>query len=87
MKIAAVCSHEAFLGLALAGVEILMKAESPDEAERLLRRLVENKETGVVLLSSDLAAGLGPLLREIRSRQALPVIVEFPSARGVKTAR
>jgi len=87
LRIAAVCSQEAFLGLALAGVEILMKAESPDEAENLLRRLVENKETGVVLVSSDLAAGLGPLLKEIRSRQALPVIVEFPSERGVKTTR
>lgn len=87
MKIAAVCSREAFLGLALAGVEILMKAESPDEAESLLRRLLENKETGVVLVSSDLAAGLGPLLKEIRSRQALPVVVEFPSERGVKTVR
>lgn len=85
MKIAAVCSRDAFLGLALAGVETLMKAESPEEAENLLRRLVEDKETGVVLISSDLAVGLRPLLEEIKIRQALPVVVELPTEAEVST--
>jgi len=76
-----VCRRAVRDGFALAGVSAL--TADGDEAAAVVRGLVEQPETGVILIEQELYRALPEELREILERRALPIVIPFPGpARG-----
>jgi vacuolar-type H+-ATPase subunit F/Vma7 len=72
-----VCRPASREGFALAGVRALPAGDAR-ECARLLARLVEEPEPGVLLVEDDLYRALPDELREQLERRAVPVVVPFP---------
>jgi vacuolar-type H+-ATPase subunit F/Vma7 len=75
-----VCRPGVADGFALAGVRSL-SAVDPGEASAVLGRLLEQPDTGVVLVEDTLYRGLSEGMREALERRGVPVVVRFPSPR------
>jgi vacuolar-type H+-ATPase subunit F/Vma7 len=76
-----VCRPASQEGFALAGVRAL-PARDARECGPLLEALVEESESGVLLVEDALYRELSDELRERLERRAVPVVVPFPGPRG-----
>lgn len=78
MRVFVLGHEDAVLGFWLAGVEGEILAD-PAQAVARLEELHRGGEVGLVVITSDLARGMGRQLEEFRSRYTLPIVLEIPA--------
>jgi len=82
MRVWIVGHSEAVLGFALAGVggrHVRTEAEAMSALEEAMRL----PDTGIVLVTKDVARMIQSRMDELKLRSTLPLIVEIPSPEGV----
>lgn len=82
MRIWIIGHPEAVLGFALSGVNGRVAATA-GEANAALDEALRMPDTGVVLVTKDVARLMQPRMDELKLRSTLPLIVEVPSPEGV----
>jgi V/A-type H+-transporting ATPase subunit F len=82
MKIWVIGHSDAVLGFALAGVGGRAVAGQV-EAEVALDEALRSPDTGIVLVTKDVARMIQPRMDGLKFRSTLPLIVEIPSPEGV----
>jgi vacuolar-type H+-ATPase subunit F/Vma7 len=60
----------------LAGVEGVVAGA--DQAENALEEIIGKKDAAVLLITNELAAGLGKRIRDINLNRPAPVVMEIP---------
>jgi len=73
---------EAVLGFALAGVNG-RQAETEADANRALDEALQMPDTGIVLVTKDIARMVKGRMDGLKLRSALPLVMEIPSPEGV----
>ena len=81
MKVWVIGHSEAVLGLALAGVNG-RAVRTEIEANNALDEATAMRDTGIVLVTKDVARLIPARMDELKLRSTLPLIVEIPSPEG-----
>jgi len=76
-RVRALCRPGIAAGFRLAGLDAVEARDASEGAKRLLD-LLEDADTGVVLLQEDFHDALSAAERRALARRALPLIVPFP---------
>ncbi len=82
MKVLVIGHPEAVLGFSLAGVHG-QAASTVEEANKALDDALASKETGIVLVTQDIAGMIQPRMDELKLHSTVPLVVEIPSPAGV----
>jgi vacuolar-type H+-ATPase subunit F/Vma7 len=83
MKIEVIGHPEAVLGFSLAGVGG-RGATSIPEANAALDEALCARDTGIILVTQDVARLIQPRMDELKRHSTLPLVVEIPSPDGVQ---
>jgi len=78
MKIVAVGGRSFVSGFMLAGIEGVEVVDSKQVLEEV-KRLMTNKEIGLILVSDALSKDVRNDLTDIRSKQPVPLVYEIPA--------
>lgn len=81
MKFRCIADEDTVRGFRLAGVDGVAVG-SPAEAEQAVRQAAENPDIGILILTDLVAAGIRPLVDEIRINRSRPLITEIPGPDG-----
>jgi len=81
VKFYCIADEDTVRGLRLAGVEG-KAVSSVTEARTALEEAVAQPDTGIVILTQQVATGLRPLLDSPRFERERPLIVEIPGPNG-----
>jgi V/A-type H+/Na+-transporting ATPase subunit F len=82
MKVIVIGDPEAVLGFSLAGVDG-RSAENGAEANEALDTALKSRDTGIVLVTKDVARMMQPRMDALKLRSTMPLVVEIPSSEGV----
>lgn len=84
MKIVSITDPATANGLKLAGVKEAHETDDSGEAEKILRRTLEEKEVGIIILTEKLAENMGENLDELKQKKTeiTPIIIEIPGKEG-----
>lgn len=86
MKIFCIADEDTVRGFRLAGVEGEAVA-TPAEAEKALRRAVDDGALGLLIMTDVIAAEIRPLVDDIRLGRESPLIAEIPGPDGPMRGR
>ena len=78
MRVVAVGSRVFVTSFQLAGMEGVI-VESPMDAITNIKKLLNSKETGLILVSDDISKTMRKELAELRTKKPIPLIFELPS--------
>ncbi|MFW5898684.1 MAG: V-type ATP synthase subunit F [Candidatus Saliniplasma sp.] len=82
-KVVVVGKEDMTLGFSLAGADDAYKFESEHRAVKILEKLIESPDVGVVLLSESIAEDIRDDLNRItKNKDLYPVIIEIPDKEG-----
>lgn len=79
-KLAAIGERESVLALSAVGVETFF-SDSPEEAEKLLRRLIKSGEYAAIFLTEQLLVSLSATVAEFHDLP-LPAVIAIPGVTG-----
>ncbi len=80
MKIVAVADPETALAFRLAGIEtVVLEKEEPIG---IIKKIITDKEIGLVLITERLAMRAGDKFKELINTVNLPLFIEIPDTRG-----
>jgi V/A-type H+-transporting ATPase subunit F len=82
MKVLVIGHPEAVLGFSLAGVHG-QAASTAEEANKALDDALASKETGIVLVTQDIAGMIQTRMDDLKLHSTVPLVVEIPSPAGV----
>jgi V/A-type H+-transporting ATPase subunit F len=82
MKVLVIGHPEAVLGFSLAGVHG-QAASTAEEANKALDDALASKETGIVLVTQDVAGMIQTRMDDLKLHSTVPLVVEIPSPAGV----
>ena len=82
MKVLVIGHPEAVLGFSLAGVQG-HAASTEDEVNKALDDAFASKETGIILVTQDVASLIQPRMDHLKLHSTVPLVVEIPSPAGV----
>jgi V/A-type H+/Na+-transporting ATPase subunit F len=86
MKILVIGSKEAVLGFSLVGVH--GKAVSTaSEADQALDDALSTTDTGIILVTEDVAELIAARMDQLKLRSTVPLVVEIPGPEGVRPDR
>ena len=86
MKILVIGNKEAVLGFSLVGVH--GKAVSTvNEADQALDEALSTDDTGIVLVTEDVAELIEARMEQLKLRSTVPLVVEIPGPEGVRPDR
>lgn len=68
-------------GMRLAGIDGIVLHEK-QEIIKELKRLLDDKDIGIILITELLAEKVEDIIRSIRLSKAIPIIVEIPDRHG-----
>ncbi|SNX53439.1 V-type ATP synthase subunit F [Thermoanaerobacterium sp. RBIITD] len=68
-------------GMRLAGIEGIVLHER-DEVLKELKRLISDKNIGIILITELLSSKIQDVIKEIRLKRTVPIIVEIPDRHG-----
>ncbi len=86
MKMIVIGHPQAVLGFSLVGVDG-MPATSPEEANRALDTALAAEDMGVILVTEDVAAQVGPRMDQLKQRSTVPLVVEVPAPGGPRSGQ
>lgn len=78
MRVVAVGSRVFVTSFQLAGMEGVI-VESPMDAITSIKKLLNSKEIGLILVSDDISKTMRRELAELRTKKPIPLIFELPS--------
>lgn len=78
MRVVAIGSRVFVTSFQLAGVEGII-IESPLDVMNNIKRLVNEKDVGLILVSDDISKPIRNELTELRSKKPIPLIFELPA--------
>ncbi len=78
MRVVAVGSRVFVSSFQLAGVQGII-VDSPMDAMASIKRLLNDNDTGLILISDDISKTMRRELTELRTKKPVPLIFELPS--------
>ncbi len=82
MKVLVIGHSEAVLGFSLAGV-YGQAVTTAEQANSALDAALASKDTGIILVTQDVARMLQARVEDLRLHSTIPLVVEIPSPAGV----
>jgi len=82
MKVLVIGHPEAVQGFSLAGVQG-QAASTAEEVDTALTKALASKETGIILVTQDVASLIQPRMDQLKLHSTIPLVVEIPSPAGV----
>ncbi|HAV78771.1 MAG TPA: hypothetical protein DCX53_15585 [Anaerolineae bacterium] len=82
MKVLVIGHPEAVLGFSLTGVRG-QAASTAEEVNQALDDALASKETGIILVTQDVAGLIQPRMDDLKLHSTIPLVVEIPSPAGV----
>lgn len=86
MKILVIGNQEAVLGFSLVGVSG-MAVSTASEADQALDEALSTDDTGIVLVTEDVAELIEARMEQLKLRSTVPLVVEIPGPEGVRPDR
>ncbi len=86
MKYYIIGDEDAVLGFGMVGVKG-RTVSNPSEAENAFRSALEDKETGIVIITERVAELIRPLIDKFLFSASLPLVVEIPDRVGPVSGR
>lgn len=86
MKILVIGNQEAVLGFSLVGVHG-MAVSTASEADQALDEALSTDDTGIVLVTEDVAELIEARMEQLKLRSTVPLVVEIPGPEGVRPDR
>ncbi len=86
MKFYCIADEDTVRGFRLAGVEGRV-ADTPDGARAAVEEAAARLDVGILILTDRVAAGIRPLVDEMRSGRKEPLVVEIPGPQGPMPGR
>jgi V/A-type H+/Na+-transporting ATPase subunit F len=83
MKILVIGHPKAVLGYSLVGVAGQL-ATNADETNQALDGALADAEIGIILVTGDVAAMIGPRMDDLRLHSTVPLVVEIPAPADVQ---
>jgi len=81
VKYSIIGDEDTVLGFEMVGVSG-RTARDPDEAQRAFRAALEEKETGIIIMTERVADMIRPLVDRYLFTESFPLIVEIPDRKG-----
>jgi V/A-type H+-transporting ATPase subunit F len=81
MKLMVIGHPEAVLGFSLAGVSGRM-ATTSTEVNEALDYALSAAEVGIILVTEDVAALIGPRMEQLKMHSTVPLVIEIPAPGG-----
>lgn len=82
MKVLVIGNQDAVLGFSLVGVHGKAVATAP-EASEALEEALSTPDTGIVLVTADIAELIQARMDQLKLRSTVPLVVEIPGPMGV----
>lgn len=82
MKVQVIGHPEAVLGFSLAGVQGQV-AKTTDQANQALDTALSAPDTGIILVTQDVAKMIQARMDQLQLRSTIPLVVEIPGPEGV----
>ena len=86
MKILVVGSQEAVLGFSLVGVHGTA-VSTASEADQALDVALATPDTGIILVTEDVAEMIEARMEQLKLRSTVPLVVEIPGPEGIRPDR
>ncbi len=83
MKILVIGHPDAVLGFSLVGLNGQV-VSTADEANQALDLALADAENGIILVTGDVAALIGPRMDELRLHSTVPLVVEINAPEGAQ---
>ena len=82
MKLAAICDKDTAVGLKLAGIKEMYIPEG--NTEKIWNEISEKEDIGIIFITEKIADELKRDLKDFRTRNNIPIIIEIPDKSGRK---
>ncbi len=86
MKYAIIGDEDAVLGFGIVGVPGKV-ATDPDQAQRAFEAVLEDRQTGIVIITERVADMIRPLIDKYTFKETFPLVVEIPDTKPRKKPR
>jgi len=86
MKIRVIGNQEAVLGFSLVGVHGTA-VSTAEEADQALDEALSTSDTGIILVTEDVAELIESRMAQLKLRSTVPLVVEIPGPEGVRPDR
>ena len=86
MKYSIIGDEDTVLGFGIVGVSGKV-ASSTDEAQRAFKAILEDRQTGVLIITERVADMIRPLVDRYLFTEAFPLVVEIPDRKGSRPGR
>ena len=86
MKYFIIGDDDAVLGFELVGVSGA-RASTPAEAEEAFNKALGSRDTGIIVITEEVADMIRPLVDRYLFSETFPLIVEIPGSRGLGKER
>ena len=86
MKYSIIGDEDTVLGFGIVGVSGKI-ATNPDEAQRAFQAILEDRETGIIIITERIADMIRSTVDKYLFTVSFPLIVEIPDRKGTKPGR
>ncbi|MEJ2649456.1 MAG: V-type ATP synthase subunit F [Sedimentisphaerales bacterium] len=86
MKYAIIGDEDAIIGFGILGVPGKV-ATNADEAQRAFSAILEDKDTGIIIITERIADMIRPIVNRYLLTIGFPLVVEIPDRKGPKSDR
>jgi V/A-type H+-transporting ATPase subunit F len=86
MKLLVIGHPNAVLGFSLVGVDGLVATDA-DQVNQALDKALSTANTGIILVTEDVAALIEPRMNQLRMHSTVPLVVEIPAPEGFRPER
>ena len=86
MKYSIIGDEDTVLGFGIVGV-LGKVATTPDQAQRAFKAILQEKDTGIIIITERVADMIRPLVNKFLFTSSFPLVVEIPDRNGPKPDR
>ena len=86
MKYSIIGDEDTVLGFGIVGVSGKV-ANNPDEAERAFKAILQEKDTGIIIITERVADMIRSLVDKFLFTASFPLVVEIPDRNGSKPGK
>jgi V/A-type H+-transporting ATPase subunit F len=83
MKYSIIGDEDTVLGFGVVGVSGKI-ATDPDQAQRAFKAILQDKETGIIIITERVADMIRPIVDKFLFTSSFPLVVEIPDRNGSK---
>lgn len=86
MKYSIIGDEDTVLGFGIVGVTGRVAA-NPEEAQRAFKAILQQKDTGIIIITERVADMIRPLVDKFLFTSSFPLVVEIPDRSGSKPGK